>query len=322
MKNKNLQTARENKNDEFYTQLPDIENELKHYRGHFKGKVVYCNCDDPGVSNFFKYFSNNFEFLGLKKLITTCYKNQDRDLFSRHDSEKAIWLECNGTKNDNKIPSREETTVRHLEGNGDFGSAECIELLQQADIVVTNPPFSLFKEYVAQLMEYDKKFVIVGSQNSITFKEVFPLIKEGRMWLGHGFNRGNAYFKTPYPKEFAPGVFDEATGLVKFRNVVWFTNLDYAKRHEDIILYKKYSPDEYPTYDNYNGINVNKVAEIPVNYDGAMGVPITFLNKYNPDQFEILGIDRELIKGLTGRQSRFHLNGKEIYARIVIKKKA
>ncbi len=319
--NKNLHSAKNAKKDEFYTQLHDIEKELRHYKEHFKGKTVLCNCDDPRVSNFFHYFSYNFENLGLKKLITTCYKNQNADLFSSHESERAIWLEYNGDLNGNKVPDPEEIGIQYLEGDGDFRSGECIELLKQADIVVTNPPFSLFREYVAQLIEYGKKFIIIGSYNAITYKEIFKLIKEDKIWLGYGFSNGNAYFKTNYPKEFAAGVFNPETGLVKFRNVTWYTNLDISKRHEDLILYKKYTPEEYPAYDNYDAINVNKTADIPCDYDGAMGVPITFLDKYNPSQFEIMGIDRPLVEELTGKISRFIINGKELYARIVIRKK-
>ena len=321
--NNNLKKAKAGKNDEFYTQLTDIEKELRHYKEHFKDKVVFCNCDDPRVSNFFHYFSYNFENLGLKKLITTCYKNQCRDLFSEHNSENAIWLEYTGDKNGDKVPNPDEIGINHLKGDGDFRSKECIELLKQADIVVTNPPFSLFREYIAQLIEYDKKFVIIGNVNAITYKEVFKLIGENKLWMGYGFANGNAFFKIPIDNKrtFADGVFDEKTGLVKFRNVTWFTNLDIAKRHEDLILYKKYTPKEYPKYDNYDAINVDKTKDIPMEYDGVMGVPITFLDKYNPEQFEIIGIDRVLVEEKTGKVSRFRINDKEIYARIIIKNK-
>ena len=217
--NRSLKQAKSNKKDEFYTQLSDIERELQHYKDHFKGKVIYCNCDDPRVSNFFHFFSYNFEYLGLKKLITTCYKNQNVDLFSQNDSEKAIYLGYEGSKNENSIPDLEEIGIRHLAGDGDFRNKETIELLKQVDIVVTNPPFSLFREYVAQLIAYDKKFIIIGSLNAITYKEIFKLIKENKIGLGYGFQGGNAYFETPYLKDFAKGVFDEETGLVKFRNV-------------------------------------------------------------------------------------------------------
>lgn len=288
--NKNLHSAKTAKQDEYYTQLPDIEREMIHYREHFRNKIVFCNCDDPRVSNFFKYFSNNFEKLGLRKLITTCYKNQNVDFFSEHKSDHAVSLEYNGDKNGNKVPDPEEIGLNPLNGDGDFRSSESIELLKNSDIVVTNPPFSLFREYVAQLIKYKKKFIIIGSLNSITYKEIFKLIKANKLWLGYGFNGGNAYFKTPYSKDFAEGVYNEETGLVKFRNVAWFTNLDIKKRHEDLPLYKKYSFDEYPAYNNYDAINVDKTKEIPYDYKGVMGVPISFLDKFNPKQFDILGI--------------------------------
>lgn len=297
MANKNLNKAKEAKKDEFYTQLEDINNELRHYREHFRGKTVLCNCDDPRVSNFFTYFAYNFEFLGLKRLITTCYKNQDSDLFSQNSSEKAVYLIYDGDKNGNRIPDPEEIGVKPLKGDGDFRSAECIELLKQADIVVTNPPFSLFREYVAQLIEYNKKFLIIGHQNAITYKEIFPLIKENKLWLGYGFKGGAGHFISNYEDKATAGNHKE--GMIRVSGVTWFTNLETQKRHEDLILYKKYTPEEYPKYDNYNAINVNKVADIPYDYDGVMGVPITFLDKYNPTQFEIVGCTESEGKGLS-----------------------
>ncbi|MCY3797368.1 MAG: adenine-specific methyltransferase EcoRI family protein [Chloroflexi bacterium] len=295
--NRNLHKAKSNKKDEFYTQLADIENELRHYRDHFQGKVVYCNCDDPYVSNFFTYFSRNFDLLGLKRLVTTCYKNQQMHLFSQHDTERAIYLEYDGTRNATGVPSVDEIGVHPLSGDGDFRSAECIELLKQADIVVTNPPFSLFREYVAQLVEYDKKFLIIGHQNAITYKEIFPLIKEDNIWLGHAQQAITMLFDVP--KEFADEMVatrNEGSSYVivdgvvksKMRNAKWFTNLYHKKRHEELILYKRYSPEEYPTYDNYDAIEVSKTKEIPYDWPGAMGVPISFLDKHNPDQFEII----------------------------------
>lgn len=291
---RNLHAAKVSKKDEFYTQLGDIERELRYYKSHFKNKVVYCNCDDPRVSNFFHFFSYNFEKLGLKKLIATCYKNQDMDLFSENKSEQAIYLVYEGDKNDNKVPDPNEIGVKKLKGDGDFRSPECIELLKQADIVVTNPPFSLFREYVAQLIEYDKKFVIVGHQNAISYKEIFKLIKENKLWLGYGFKGGAAHFINKHYEDYATAG-DHKEGMIRVSGVHWFTNLDITKRHEDLILYKKYTPEEFPTYDNYNAINVDKTKDIPADYDGYMGVPITFLDKYNPDQFEIetLGIGEE-----------------------------
>ena len=290
--NKNLREAKRQKNDEFYTQLSDIENELRHYASHFQGKVVYCNCDDPRVSNFFHYFSYNFDHLGLKKLITACYRNQERDLFSRHDSEWAIWLEYKGNAKGGRVPDVEDIGVHEFRENGDFRSTECIELLKQADIVVTNPPFSLFRNYVAQLMDYDKKFVILGNINVVTYKELFPLLKDNKIWLGPSIKSGDREFGVPdhYPLAAASSRIDEnGNKFVRVKGVRWFTNLDHAKRHEELILYKRYSPEEYPHYDNYDAINVDKTAEIPIDWDGVMGVPITFLDKHNPEQFEILG---------------------------------
>lgn len=290
--NSNLQKAKSEKNDEFYTQLSDIERELRHYKGHFKDKVVLCNCDDPRVSNFFHYFSYNFEKLGLKKLITTCYKNQNIDLFSQHDTEQAIYLEYEGDKSGNNVPDLEEIGIKHLKGDGDFRSKESIELLKEADIVVTNPPFSLFREYVNQLIDYDKKFLIIGHQNAITYKDIFKLIKEDKLWLGVD-NGGIKWFGVQDHYDITTESRKKTVDGKKYfsmGNVVWFTNLDNPKRHEDLILYKKYNPEEYPNYENFNAINVNKVAEIPMDFTGFMGVPITFLYKYNPSQFEIIGL--------------------------------
>ena len=335
-RNVNLKAARKAKKDEFYTQLSDIENELRHYTDHFRGKVIYCNCDDPRVSNFFHYFAYNFRVLGLKKLITTCYQNQQRDLFSQHDAERAIWLEYDGTQNETGIPSVEDIGIHYLEGDGDFRSAECIALLKQADIVVTNPPFSLFREYVAQLMEYDKKFLIIGNKNAITYKELFPLIKDNRLWVGNTPMSKDLLFDVP--KDYAQELLDTkkegssyrvVDGVVKGRSQsIWFTNLDHKKRHEELILYKRYSPAEYPKYDNYDAINVDKTVEIPKDYDGAMGVPISFLDKHNPEQFEIISANdlrlndrvpfkkHSLIKDKEGS-----IDGKPKYVRIVIRNK-
>lgn len=289
MANNNLQEAKKAKKDEFYTQLSDIERELKYYKHHFKDKVVYCNCDDPRVSNFFHYFSYNFEKLGLKKLITTCYKNQSMDLFSQNDSEQAIYLEYTGDKNGNNVPDPNEIGIKYLKGDGDFRSKESIELLKQADIVVTNPPFSLFREYVSQLIEYDKKFVIVGHQNAIKYKEIFPLIRDNKIWLGYGFKGGAGHFINEHYEDYATAT-DRKEGMIRVSGVHWFTNLEINKRHEDLILYKKYTPEEYPKFENYDAINVDVTKDIPVDYDGMIGVPITFMDKYNPDQFEIIGV--------------------------------
>lgn len=315
--NRVLHSAKKAKQDEFYTQLSDIENELKHFKEQLKGKVVFCNCDDPYESNFFKYFANNFNVLGLKKLIATSYVQSpivgaQLQLFEieglKPTGKEPYKIEINEVPDLNKdsaislddveyLLKHEKNVARPLKGDfkynaGDFRSTECIELLEQADVIVTNPPFSLFREYVAQLVKYDKKFLIIGSKNAITYKEIFKLIKENKLWLGHGFANGNAYFSIPpdMSREYAKGVYDPNTGLVKFRNVGWFTNLDYKERHDSLTLYKKYTSEEYPKYDNYDAINVNKTAEIPSDYDGPIGVPITFLDVYNPDQFEIMGL--------------------------------
>jgi len=325
--NKNLNNAKAGKNDEFYTDLTDIEKELRHYKDHFKGKTVFCNCDDPRISNFFHYFSYNFENLGLKKLITTCYKNQEMDLFSNNKSEKAIYLEYIGDKNGDKVPNPEEIGIHKLKGDGDFRSLESINLLTQADIVVTNPPFSLFREYVAQLIEYDKKFIIVGHQNALTYKEIFPLIKENKIWLGYGFNGGAAHFINTQYEDYATAG-DHKEGKIRVSGVHWFTNLDTRKRHEDLILYKTYNEVEYPTYDNYDAIEVSKTKDIPTDYKGVMGVPITFMDKYNPDQFEIIGATESEGKGFSNglwneesKVAQAMINQKRVYKRIFIKNK-
>lgn len=320
-KNTPLNIAMAAKQDEFYTQLIDIENELRHYRKHFENKIVYCNCDDPTVSNFFHYFSYQFETIKLKKLIATCYKNQQRDLFSKNDSKRAIYLEYNGDKNNNRIPDPNEIGVHKLKSDGDFRSQECIDILKQVDIVVTNPPFSLFREYMAQLIKYKKKFLIIGNQNSAIYKEIFPLIKDNKIWLGN--HVGDMSFKVPSyfePRQTRYWQDEDGQKWRSLGTICWFTNLDYEKRHEDLILYKKYNKLEYPKYDNYDGINVDKVKEIPVNYDGIMGVPLTFLYKYNPDQFEIIGLDR-YVDDNPNYGHRFKIHEKETYARIMIKHK-
>ncbi len=315
--NASLNKAHTERKDEFYTQLADIERELAHYDAHFRGKTVLCNCDDPYESNFFKYFAMNFNRLGIKKLIATCYYSSpifgtEINLFDP-DNEKEIRLttkksvqfrianipDMNGdgaiSLEDAELLIQKRRPYRILKGDrkypaGDFRSKECIELLKEADIVVTNPPFSLFREYVALLVKYEKSFLIIGSQNAIHYKEIFPLIRDNKMWLGYGFANGNAYFAVRDQRSYAKGVYDEKTGLVKFRNVTWFTNLDIQKRHEEMELWKPYNAEEYPTYDNYDAIEVGKTADIPKDYLGKMGVPDTFLYSYNPDQFELLGL--------------------------------
>lgn len=328
--NKTLRKANKEKNDEFYTELTDIEKELRYYKDHFKGKTVFCNCDDPRISNFFHYFSHKFEDLELKRLITTCYKNQERDLFSEHKSEKAIWLEYTGDKNGDRVPNPEEIGIHKLKGNGDFRSPESIDLLTQADIVVTNPPFSLFREYVAQLIEHDKKFLIIGNQNVITYKEIFKLIKENKLWAGVD-NGGTKWFKVPDHYDILTETRIKTVDGQKYfsmGSVYWFTNLENRKRNEDITLFKTYKGNEqdYPKYDYYDAIEVSKVADIPMDFKGAMGVPITFLDKYNPEQFEIIdGIGRySMLTGPTPETQGTYLtkiNGNPKFARVIIKNK-
>lgn len=310
--NKGLNQAGRAKKDEFYTQLSDIENELRHYRAHFWGKTVLCNCDDPRVSNFFHYFAYNFEALGLRRLITTCYKSQEPDLFSMNTCERAIWLEYLGDRNGNRIPDPDEIGIRSLRGDGDFRSEECVGLLRQADIVVTNPLFSLFREYLAQLIEHGKQFVIVAHQNAIHYKEVFPLFMQNRLWLGYGFPGNAGFFISKY-EDVATASAHKA-GMIRVSGVTWFTNLEIPKRHERFVSYRNYSPDFYPRYDNYDAIEVSKTVDIPGDYEGVMGVPITFMAKYNPEQFEILGTSTsEMPRGAP------YVNGKRIYERVLIR---
>ena len=325
--NKNLHNASKAKKDEFYTQLVDIENELKHYKDQFRGKVVFCNCDDPKESNFVKYFSRNFEHLGLKKLIATHYK--DANLFTKETPYK---LEYTGDKNGNRMPDPNEFMTKMI-SNGDFRSEECVELLEEADIVVTNPPFSLFREYVSQLMKYSKKFLVIGNINAITYKECFRLIKDNKMWLGASIHSGDREFQVPddYPLTAASSRIDsDGKKYIRVKGVRWFTNLDYEERHQNLVLYKKYTPGEYPKYDNYVAINVDKTAEIPVDYKRVIGVPITFLDKFSPDQFEVVGMSASAgydativgIPKLEGfKDARPLINSKNTYARIFIKRK-
>jgi hypothetical protein len=327
VKNRALTHAKAAKEDEFYTQLPDIERELRHYREHFKGKVVYLNCDDPRVSNFFHYFSYNFEALGLKKVIATCYRSQAVDLFSQNDSEQAIWLEYVGDRDGNGVPDLNEIGVKTLKGDGDFRSAENLEFLQQADVVVTNPPFSLLREYVAQLVEHEKKFVIVGNQNAITYKEIFPLIRDNKLWLG--YLNGDMAFRVPdyyEARETRFWVDEEGKKWRSFGNACWFTNLDIAKRHQDLVLYKSYNADEYPEFDLYKAVDVSKTSDIPMDFDGVMGVPITFLSKHNPEQFEI--VDANTVRKSASVPEKAHglvkdkeaaVRGKATYVRILIR---
>lgn len=307
MANRNLNAAKRAKKDEFYTQLPDIERELHHYWPHFRGKTVLCNCDDPYESNFFKYFALRFNQLGLRRLLCTCYNGspvRGTELLLHFDGEadepkrQAYMVDIHAVPDLNGDGAVDLTDVRLLLENdrnalrllqtGDFRSAECVALLREADVVVTNPPFSLFREYVGQLMDYGKKFLIVGHQNAITYKEIFPLIKENRIWLGYGFKGAAAHFFSPYEDTATAG--DHREGMIRVSGVTWFTNLEIPKRNEELDLICRYTPENYPKYDNYDAIEVSKTADIPFDYDGVMGVPITFLSKYNPSQFEILGV--------------------------------
>lgn len=378
MANSNLTKAKKAKNDEFYTQYNDIQKEIEAYLEYdadvFCNKVVYCNCDDPYESNFFRYFVLNFKKLGLKKLITTSYKpspiaNTQLGLFGddkslsvskglpagrqgrpKINANKFIIGDVGDMDGDGdfdlqdiaeQLKANKNNEWTPLDGEGDFRSEECVELLKQSDIVVTNPPFSLFREYVKQLFDYNKKFVIIGNMNAITYKEIFPLIKDNKMWLGNGFHAGNAYFSTPNAREYASGVLDDKTGLVKFRNCHWFTNLDHGRRHQRLPLMtmadnKKFNKqiqkneNSYQKYDNYDAIEVPYTNAIPSDYSGVMGVPISFLDKYSPEQFEVLGSDYDIKEGLLpklvnlewkGKMDRGYINNKRIYSRILIRHK-
>jgi len=363
--NSNLYASRGDRADEFYTQLSLIESELKYYKGHFKGKVVLCNCDDPYESNFFKYFAINFNSLELKKLIATCYATSpivytQLDLFGtetvigKEESERKPYkIEITEVADENQDGRTDLADVEYLlrnrknaltllEGDGDFRSPECVELLKQADIVVTNPPFSLFREYVALLMEYEKSFVIIGNQNAVTYKEIFPLLKNNIMWLGN--KSGHFWFAVPDTYEEKATDFKIDENGQKWRrmgNICWFTNLDIEKRHEDMTLFRTYSPELYPKYDNYDAIEVSKTADIPCDYYGVMGVPITFMDKYSPEQFEVVGITTNDKNNLWGVKIRTYtpndaknysiLNAasvllkdgklKAMYARVLIRRK-
>lgn len=313
-----LQQAKKSKSDEFYTLYSDIERELKHYKHHFKGKVVHCNCDDPRISNFYRYFAENFKSLGLKKLIASCYREAHRDLFDTASVESGFYYVYTGDPAENVIPT--DSDLIHFKGDGDFRHCESIELLRQADIVVTNPPFSLFREYVAQLVEHGKAFLIIGNINAITYKEIFHLIKENKVWLGINLGRGISGFLVPEHYELygtEARIDQSGNRIVSPNNCLWLTNMSNAKRNEDIVLTKHYIGNEiaYPKYDNYDGINVDRTQNIPMDYAGFMGVPITFLHKFNPEQFEII----KFRKGDDGKD--LSVNGKCPYFRILIKNK-
>lgn len=333
-KNSNLNKANKAKKDEFYTSLSDIETELKHYRNHFRGKTVLCNCDDPYESNFFKYFAMNFNFLGLKKLICTCYDSSPvvGEQLSFFPDKRPYKIEISEVVDTNGDGVIDLTDVEYLLRNGkntlkklkdgDFRSEECVKCLKEADIVVTNPPFSLFREYVAQLVEHDKQFLIIGNVNAVKYKEIFPLIKGNKLWMGYSIHSGDREFRVPddYPLEAAGYRVDEhGKKYIRVKGVRWFTNMDYTARHTNLELWKKYSPEEYPLYVNYDAIEVNKTAEIPEDYDGEMGVPITFLDKYNPDQFEIVGTNLFLAKpmSLFAEEGTYSKGGPAFYVKNV-----
>ncbi len=352
-KNKDLTSANKGKKDEFYTQLTDIEKEMKYYKNHFKDKIIFCNCDDPYESNFFKYFAMNFNYLGLKKLIATCYDSspvsgEQLSLFDMpsvkldlSNDKKAYKIEITEVKDLNQdgaidmadveyLLKNKKNILKTLKGDGDFRSKESVELLKEADIVVTNPPFSLFREFVVQLMKYNKKFIIIGNLNAITYKDFFPLLKDNKVWMGASIHSGDREFRVPdnYPLK-AAGFRVDKNGIkyIRVKGVRWWTNLDYPQRHEELILYKKYNSNDYPKYDNYDAINVDVTKDIPSDYNGAMGVPITFMDKYNPEQFKILNANlyrsndnvpfksHGLIKDKDGT-----INGKAKYARILIQR--
>lgn len=307
--NTNMHAAKRNKNDEFYTQLTDIEKELGHYQNHFRDKVVFCNCDDPLESNFWKYFWLNFQFLGLKKLIATHFERE----------QPSYKLEAE------LVDGRLVETRTPLQQNGDFRSPECVAILDASDIVVTNPPFSLFREYIAQLDAFGKQFLVIGHQNAITYKEIFKLIKGNRLWLGFGFSGNAAHFINRHYEDYATAG-NHKEGMIRVSGVVWFTNLPHSKRNEHLILYKSYSEQDYPKYDNYDAIEVSKTKDIPVDYSGAMGVPVTFMNKYNPEQFEIVGMAEDNGKGFSGglwdgKNPHCIINGQKKFKRIFIRSK-
>lgn len=326
--NSNLQDSRKQKADEFYTPLSMIENELKHYREHFKGKTVLCNCDDPRVSNFFRYFVIYFEVLGIKKVIATCYKNNNADLFSQETTEKAVCLEYEGNPKYTSESDFAKIPCRELKGNGDFRSEECVEFLKEADIVCTNPPFSLFREYVPFLFKYNKKFLIIGNINNITYHEIIPLIKNKKMWCG--YTDGHFWFKVPDSYDEKATDYKMIDG-VKYRrmgNICWFTNFEINRTHEILETGKKFSDENYRKYENYDAIHIEKVTDIPMDYNGAMGVPVTFFTKYNPEQFKVLGqtdasdtseeVEKIRIQGTF--RGRGVIDGKQKYARILIQK--
>lgn len=354
--NSNLNDSARNKQDEFYTQLSLIESELKHYRQHFKGKTVLCNCDDPYESNFFKYFAMNFNALGLKKLITTCFatspvtgkefqyfvdnggqlsfiSSENNAPVQDENGRKPYKVEITEVTDENGdgridladvefLMRNKKNTMTLLDGDGDFRSPECVELLKEADIVVTNPPFSLFRDYIAILEQHSKQYIIIGNMNAAIYKEIFPLIADNKLWLG--YNSGHFWFKVPDSYEEKKTDFKIDENGQKWRrmgNICWFTNADIDKRHEDMVLFRNYTPEEYPKYDNYDAIEVSKTADIPCDYYGVMGVPLTFMSQYNPEQFQIVGLDRYTVPKEFLVGGRVAIDGKPKYARILIRRK-
>ena len=320
-KNNNLHNAKKAKNDEFYTRLEDIEKEMCHYREHFRGKVIYCNCDDPKESNFFKFFSLQFEFLGLKKLISTGYKENGHGVAYIYE----------GDKNGNNLPDDSEIQTYELQGNGDFRSEECVEFLKEADVVVTNPPFSLFREVVAQLVAYDKKFLLLGNNNAITYKEIFPLIMQNKLWMGYSNNKTMEFVLSDSYEKWDR--IENGKKIGKVPAISWFTNLEHDHRNRPLDLAQRYDPRYYPKYDNYDAIECSKVMDIPRDYDGVIGVPITFLDKYCPTQFKIVGLlcdnrcGYPMLNGTSTYTDEKHknsvcgvLNGKRVYPRVIIKR--
>ena len=351
-RNVDLGAARTAKKDEFYTQLTDIEKEMRYYKKHFQGKAVLCNCDDPFESNFFKYFVLNFNRLGLKKLIATCYSGspiagQQLSLFDYIDGNtgnkeenrpyKAVVTTVYDKTGDGGVDMLDvaelfksgENELTELNGNGDFRSKECLALLDEADIVITNPPFSLFREYVAVLMEHQKHFIIIGNVNAITYKEIFPLLRDNQIWIGASIHSGDRKFYVPddYPLNAAGcGVDEDGRRFIRVKGVRWYTNLDLKQRHEEMILVKRYDSVEYSMFDNYDAINIDKTTDIPCDYAGIMGVPITFMDKYSPDQFEIIGLIAGNIRGLAGIESKIgkdgpYINGRLKYGRVLVRNK-
>lgn len=342
--NSNLNNSARNKQDEFYTQLSLIESELKYYKGRFKDKVVFCNCDDPFESNFFKYFAMNFNSLGLKKLIATCYATspivysqlnifgEEMVVGKEENTKKPYKIEITEVMDENGdgrvdlfdveyLLRNHKNALTLLQGDGDFRSSECVELLKQADMIVTNPPFSLFRDYIAQLMEFEKEFLVIGNLNAVKYKEILPLFMKDKIWIGN--NSGHYWFKVPDSYEEKATDFKIDEDGQKWRrmgNICWFTNIDFEKRHEDMTLFRTYSPQHYPKYDNYDAIEVSLTADIPCDYYGVIGVPITFMTRHNPEQFEIIGV----LNSGSGNEydyAKAILNGKQLYARVLIRRK-